>query len=106
RKTIYFRRSNLLNACRNSSTKNRKRDRIMLVLTRKTKEAIKIGDDIEIKVLAVQGDQVKIGIKAPRSVEVHRKELIEDVQLQNNEAANIPADYLVKLNQLYDNKKN
>ncbi|HZW67913.1 MAG TPA: carbon storage regulator CsrA [Pseudogracilibacillus sp.] len=78
----------------------------MLVLTRKTKEAIKIGDDIEIKVLAVQGDQVKIGIKAPRSVEVHRKELIEDVQLQNNEAANIPADYLVKLNQLYDNKKN
>lgn len=77
----------------------------MLVLTRKTKEAIKIGDDIEIKVLAVQGDQVKIGINAPRSVEIHRKELIEDVQLQNSEAASIPADYLDKLNQLYDKNK-
>jgi len=77
----------------------------MLVLTRKTKEAIKIGDDIEIKVLAVQGDQVKIGISAPQSVEIHRKELIEDVQLQNSEAASIPADYLDKLNQLYDKNK-
>ncbi|MFA9558926.1 carbon storage regulator CsrA [Evansella sp. AB-rgal1] len=60
----------------------------MLVLTRKTNEAIKIGDDIEIKVLSVDGDQVKIGISAPRHVDIHRKEVYLSIQEENNAAAN------------------
>lgn len=59
----------------------------MLVLTRKLNEAIQIGDDIEITVLAVQGDQIKLGIKAPKEVEVHRKEVYLSIQESNNEAA-------------------
>ncbi|QGQ48141.1 carbon storage regulator CsrA [Metabacillus sediminilitoris] len=61
----------------------------MLVLTRKLNEAIQIGDDIEITVLSVQGDQIKLGIKAPKEVEVHRKEVYLSIQESNNEAASI-----------------
>lgn len=66
----------------------------MLVLTRKQNESIQIGDDIEIKVLAVEGDQIKLGIDAPKSVDIHRKEIYLDIQDQNNEAANISLDVL------------
>ncbi len=66
----------------------------MLVLTRKKNEAIKIGDDIEIKILSVDGDQIKLGIEAPKSVEIHRKEVYLDIQNQNSEAANIPSDII------------
>jgi carbon storage regulator len=68
----------------------------MLVLTRKLNEAIQIGDDIEIKVLAIEGDQIKLGIAAPKSVEIYRKEIYVDIQRQNSEAANVSVD-LVKL---------
>lgn len=78
----------------------------MLVLTRKTQQAIKIGDDIEVTIVAIQGDQVKIGIDAPKSIEVHRKEVFEEIQLQNSEAANVPAELLSTINQLYDADKN
>lgn len=47
----------------------------MLVLTRKVEESIVIGDDVEIMVLGVSGDKVRIGINAPREVEVFRKEV-------------------------------
>lgn len=47
----------------------------MLVLTRKVEESILIGDDIEIMVLGVSGDKVRIGINAPREIEVFRKEV-------------------------------
>jgi len=77
----------------------------MLVLTRKAKQAIKIGDDIEVTIVAIQGDQVKIGINAPQSIEVHRKEIFDAIQLQNSEAANIPAELFTTLNQIYKNKK-
>ncbi|OZU88796.1 carbon storage regulator [Virgibacillus indicus] len=73
----------------------------MLVLTRKKNEAIQIGDDIEIKILAIEGDQIKIGIDAPKSVDIHRKEIYLDIQEQNNEAANVSLD-LVQL--LKENK--
>ncbi|ADC49189.1 carbon storage regulator [Alkalihalophilus pseudofirmus OF4] len=59
----------------------------MLVLTRKLKEAIQIGDDIEVKILAVDGDQIKLGIDAPRNIEIHRKEVYLDIQKENHEAA-------------------
>lgn len=52
----------------------------MLVLTRKSKQSIMIGDDIEITVLKIERDQVRIGIAAPNSVPVHRKEVYENIQ--------------------------
>ncbi|PKR77987.1 carbon storage regulator [Halalkalibacillus sediminis] len=59
----------------------------MLVLTRKTGEAIHIGDDIQLKVIAVDGDQVKIGIDAPRNVDIHRSEIYEQILEANQQAA-------------------
>jgi len=50
----------------------------MLILTRKKGEAIAIGDDIQIQVLNVKGGQVRIGIEAPREVQVNREERLED----------------------------
>lgn len=58
----------------------------MLVLTRKPDQSIMIGEDIEITVLEVRGEQVRIGIRAPRSVIVHRKEVFEQVRLENEKA--------------------
>ncbi len=52
----------------------------MLVLTRKSKQSIMIGDEIEVSVLAVMGDKVRIGIEAPRSVPVFRKEVYTEIQ--------------------------
>jgi len=66
----------------------------MLVLTRKKNEAIQIGEDIEIKVLGIEGDQIKLGIHAPKSVDIHRKEIYETIQRENSEAANISMDIL------------
>lgn len=69
----------------------------MLVLSRKKTESIMIGDHIEVKVLAVEGDQVKLGIVAPKSVKVHRSEVFEAIQQQNKEALNTSADFLKQL---------
>jgi carbon storage regulator len=71
----------------------------MLVLTRKLKEAIQIGDDIEITVLAISGDQVKLGINAPKHVEIHRKEIYLTIQKENSEASLASKDLLQKLNE-------
>ncbi|MCM3799787.1 carbon storage regulator CsrA [Caldifermentibacillus hisashii] len=59
----------------------------MLILARKKGEAIQIGNEIEIKILSIQGDQVKIGIEAPKTVEVYRKEIYEQIQEENKQAA-------------------
>jgi carbon storage regulator len=59
----------------------------LLVLTRKLQETIKIGNDIEITVLSVDGDQVKLGINAPKKVEIHRKEIYLSIQEENSLAA-------------------
>ncbi|MCK9457209.1 MAG: hypothetical protein BWY02_00691 [bacterium ADurb.Bin157] len=61
----------------------------MLVLTRKINEKIVIGDDIEIVLVDIGKDQVKIGINAPRNVKVHRWEVYEEIQRANREAAKI-----------------
>jgi carbon storage regulator len=58
----------------------------MLALSRKKDEAIVINDDIEIKIIEIKGDQVKIGITAPKSVPVYRKEVYELIQAANKEA--------------------
>ena len=52
----------------------------MLILTRKVGETLMIGDDISITVLAVKGNQVRIGVNAPRDVGVHRKEIYDRIQ--------------------------
>jgi carbon storage regulator len=54
----------------------------MLVLTRKTNQSIMIGDDVEVSVLAVAGDKVRIGISAPREVPVYRKEVYLSIQAE------------------------
>ncbi|PYZ95849.1 carbon storage regulator [Alteribacter lacisalsi] len=59
----------------------------MLVLTRKKDEAIKIGTDIEVRIIEVDGGQVKIGIEAPKNVEIHRKEIYMAIQQENKEAS-------------------
>jgi len=55
----------------------------MLVLARRLNESIMIGDDIEIVVIDIKGDQVKLGIKAPRKVTVHRKEIYQEIKQEN-----------------------
>lgn len=59
----------------------------MLVLTRKRDESIIIGDDIKITIVDVRGDQVKVGIDAPRSIPVHREEVYKEIQAENRRAA-------------------
>jgi carbon storage regulator len=58
----------------------------MLALTRKKGESIIIGDNIEVVILGITGDQVRMGIMAPRSIAVHRKEIYEQIQDENKEA--------------------
>ena len=58
----------------------------MLALSRKPGESVIIGNDIEITILEVKGEQVKVGIKAPQSVAIYRKELFEQIQESNREA--------------------
>ncbi|MDI6813082.1 MAG: carbon storage regulator CsrA [Desulfitobacteriaceae bacterium] len=58
----------------------------MLVLSRKLDQRIKIGEDIEIVVVSISGDTVKLGIEAPRSVKVLRSEVYEEIRDQNRQA--------------------
>ena len=58
----------------------------MLALSRKKGEALVVGNNIEITILEVKGDQIKIGIKAPKEVPIYRKEVYEQIQQANQEA--------------------
>jgi len=64
----------------------------MLVLTRKSNQSIMIGDEIEISVLSVMGDKVRIGIQAPRAVPVYRREVYVAIQRERDE---LPAAELI-----------
>ncbi len=59
----------------------------MLVLSRQRDQSIMIGDDIEITIVDVRGDKVRVGINAPRQVSVHRKEVYEAIRRENEEGA-------------------
>lgn len=59
----------------------------MLALARKLNESIMIGSDVEVTLLEIKGDQVKIGISAPKSVPIYRKEIYLQIQDANKEAA-------------------
>jgi carbon storage regulator len=61
----------------------------MLVLTRKVHQSIIIGDEIEVVVLEVRGEQVRIGIRAPKNVSVHRKEIYEQIVEENRGASEV-----------------
>lgn len=62
----------------------------MLILTRRIGETVIIGDDVKITVLEVQGSQVRLGISAPREVEVHREEIYR--RIQKEKAGNVDPD--------------
>ena len=66
----------------------------MLVLTRHANQSIMIGHDIVVTVLEVRGDQVRIGIRAPRHVDVHREEVFVALQQANRSAASPTAEAL------------
>ncbi len=66
----------------------------MLVLSRKRDEVIKIGDDIEITVVDIRGDKVRLGISAPKEVMVHRKEVYEEIKKENQAAAQVKPEDL------------
>lgn len=59
----------------------------MLILTRKSGEGIRIGDSITLKVIEIRGNQVRVGVEAPRNVSVHREEIYELIREQNALAA-------------------
>jgi len=64
----------------------------MLVLTRRTNQSLVIGHDITITVLEIRGDQVRIGINAPRDVSVHREEVYAELRRENQRAAEVRND--------------
>ncbi|QNU67110.1 carbon storage regulator CsrA [Ruminiclostridium herbifermentans] len=73
----------------------------MLVLSRKKDQTIMLGDNIEITIIEIQGDQVRIGINAPKNVPIYRKELFIEIQEENKKAASIG---IVKFDNIIKNK--
>lgn len=70
----------------------------MLALSRKQGESIIVGNDIELTILEIKGEQVKVGISAPKSIPVYRKEIYMQIREENKEAAqNIDIESLKKL---------
>ncbi len=78
----------------------------MLVLTRKLNESIMIGNDIEITILAVEGEQIKLGINAPKNIDIHRKEIYLSIQQENNQAAKYRSQIFDKFQRIFSKKIN
>jgi len=66
----------------------------VLVLSRKPGERLLIGEAVEITILAIRGDQVSLGVSAPRDVPIHREELLERIRRENRRAARLTAGEL------------
>lgn len=75
----------------------------MLVLTRKTNESIIIGDDVKVTVVEVKGEQVKLGISAPKRISVHREEVYLEIQKENQKAAETGIG-IKELNEMWSKK--
>ncbi|MGR3218333.1 MAG: carbon storage regulator CsrA [Candidatus Anammoxibacter sp.] len=69
----------------------------MLVLTRRLGEDISIGDDIVVRIVSIKGKQVKIGIDAPKSLQVHRGEIYELIKEENKMAAGAKKDIINRI---------
>lgn len=78
----------------------------MLVLSRKKGQAIVLQDQIELTILEIEGDTIKLGISAPKDVQIVRKELLSSVKETNEEAAGLPNDINNLFVDLKKNKKN
>ena len=78
----------------------------MLVLARKINQSIMINDNIEVMILDIQGEQVKIGLRAPKSVKIFRKEVYESIQRENIEALKSKTQQLDDISKLFKGKKN
>ena len=66
----------------------------MLVLSRQRDETIMIGDDIEVTVVDIRGDKVRLGINAPKEISVHRKEVYDAIRRENRAAAQVKPEDL------------
>ena len=69
----------------------------MLVLTRKSGEAINVGDEITVTVLEIRGNQVRLGIQAPLDVAIHRTELYEKIKIENLTSSRLSIDDFKKI---------
>lgn len=76
----------------------------MLALSRKNNQSIMIGNDIEITILDIRNDQVKIGIRAPKDVGIYRKEIYLQIQEENKQAVETEVPDLGALEQLFSEK--
>ena len=77
----------------------------MLILTRKLDESIMIGDQIEISIIDIKGDQVKLGIAAPKNVKVYRKEVYQAIQEENIQATKANPAAISALGRLFNEKQ-
>jgi carbon storage regulator len=73
----------------------------MLVLSRRVGESVTIGDDVVVTVLDVRGDVVRVGIDAPRSVAVHRSELLQQLEATNQQAASPSEEAVASLSRAF-----
>ncbi|MBQ0140800.1 MAG: carbon storage regulator CsrA [Kurthia sp.] len=69
----------------------------MLVLTRKLGESIIIGDGIEVKIVGIDGDQIKLGVEAPKEVKIYRQEIFEAIQAENRQAMQVEESLINQL---------
>jgi len=77
----------------------------MLVLSRQRDETIMIGDDVEITVVDIRGDKVRLGITAPREIQVHRKEVYDAIKRENQRAAGLSPDEIADVTDTIEKNK-
>lgn len=78
----------------------------MLILTRKSGESIVVGDKIRVTVIEIKGNQVRLGVEAPRQTSVHREEVYRKIQASNILAADSSATDLSKFREIWSNSRN